>query len=64
MRQDRPFPWAYVGPALVLLAFALLPLGVSGYILGILTVAFYFAVYAMSWDLLFGFAIPFAEQVG
>ncbi len=42
--------------AAILLALALVPLGVSGYILGILTVAFYFAVYAMSWDLLFGFA--------
>jgi branched-chain amino acid transport system permease protein len=28
----------------------------SGYILGLLTVAFYTAVFAMSWDLLFGFA--------
>jgi len=35
---------------------ALLPLVVSGYILGLLTVAFYTAVFAMSWDLLFGFA--------
>ncbi|MFZ5736359.1 MAG: branched-chain amino acid ABC transporter permease [Pseudomonadota bacterium] len=35
---------------------ATLPLYVSGYILGLLTVAFYFGVFAMSWDLLFGFA--------
>jgi branched-chain amino acid transport system permease protein len=35
---------------------ALLPLVASGYILGLLTVAFYTAVFAMSWDLLFGFA--------
>ncbi len=35
---------------------ALLPLVVSGYVLGLLTVAFYTAVFAMSWDLLFGFA--------
>src|SRR5437764_11046299 len=34
----------------------LLPLKVSGYILGLLTVAYYFGVFAMSWDLLFGFA--------
>jgi branched-chain amino acid transport system permease protein len=34
----------------------LLPLGVSGYILGVLIPAYYFAVFAMSWDLLFGFA--------
>jgi branched-chain amino acid transport system permease protein len=33
-----------------------LPLGVSGYILGLLTIACYFGVFAMSWDLLFGFA--------
>jgi branched-chain amino acid transport system permease protein len=35
---------------------ALLPLGVSGYILGLLTVAYYFGVFSMAWDLLFGFA--------
>jgi branched-chain amino acid transport system permease protein len=35
---------------------ALLPLGVSGYVLGLLTLAYYFGVFAMSWDLLFGFA--------
>ncbi len=35
---------------------ATLPLYVSGYILGLLTVAYYFGVFAMSWDLLFGFA--------
>ncbi len=33
-----------------------LPLGVSGYILGLLTIAYYFGVFAMAWDLLFGFA--------
>src|SRR6202023_786060 len=32
------------------------PLGVSGYILGLLTIAYYFGVFAMAWDLLFGFA--------
>ncbi len=43
--------------ALVLLAVLLaVPFTVSGYILGILTVAYYFGVFAMSWDLLFGFA--------
>ncbi|MCD0419193.1 branched-chain amino acid ABC transporter permease [Rubrivivax sp. JA1024] len=43
--------------ALLVIAFAAtLPLYVSGYILGLLTVAFYFGVFAMSWDLLFGFA--------
>jgi branched-chain amino acid transport system permease protein len=40
----------------VLLLAALLPLAVSGYILGLLTLAYYFGVFAMSWDLLFGFA--------
>ena len=33
-----------------------LPWVVSSYILGILTIAYYFGVFAMSWDLLFGFA--------
>ncbi|WP_233868411.1 branched-chain amino acid ABC transporter permease [Paraburkholderia adhaesiva] len=37
-------------------AAAMLPWWLSGYILGVLTVAFYFGVFAMSWDLLFGFA--------
>jgi branched-chain amino acid transport system permease protein len=35
---------------------AVLPFGVSGYVLGLLTLAFYYAVAAMAWDLLFGFA--------
>jgi branched-chain amino acid transport system permease protein len=43
--------------ALVVLLFgATLPLYVTGYILGILTLAYYFGVFAMAWDLLFGFA--------
>jgi branched-chain amino acid transport system permease protein len=42
--------------ALIIATAALLPLGVSGYILGLLTVAYYFGVFSMSWDLLFGFA--------
>jgi branched-chain amino acid transport system permease protein len=37
-------------------AAATLPWWLSAYILGVLTVAFYFGVFAMSWDLLFGFA--------
>ncbi|MGB7017833.1 MAG: branched-chain amino acid ABC transporter permease, partial [Xanthobacteraceae bacterium] len=40
----------------VVIVVSFLPLGVSGYILGLLTVAYYFGVFAMSWDLLFGFA--------
>ena len=35
---------------------ATLPLYVSGYILGLLTMAYYFGVFSMAWDLLFGFA--------
>jgi branched-chain amino acid transport system permease protein len=37
-------------------AAAFLPLWVSGYILGLLTIAYYFGVFSMAWDLLFGFA--------
>jgi len=33
-----------------------LPLYVSGYILGLLTIGYYFGVFSMAWDLLFGFA--------
>ncbi|WP_022724178.1 branched-chain amino acid ABC transporter permease [Rhodopseudomonas sp. B29] len=40
----------------VIVAASTLPLYVSGYVLGVLTVAYYFGVFAMSWDLLFGFA--------
>jgi branched-chain amino acid transport system permease protein len=39
-----------------LIVMALLPFGVGGYILGLLTLAYYYAVFSMSWDLLFGFA--------
>ncbi|OUL79451.1 branched-chain amino acid ABC transporter permease [Paraburkholderia hospita] len=43
--------------AVALAAFAAsLPMWLSGYVLGVLTIAFYFGVFAMSWDLLFGFA--------
>ncbi|HTA98898.1 MAG TPA: branched-chain amino acid ABC transporter permease, partial [Bradyrhizobium sp.] len=42
----------FISLALVVIA-ATLPLYVSGYILGLLTVAYYFGVFAMSWDLLF-----------
>ena len=44
-----------IGLAAVTLA-SFLPLWVSGYILGLLTLAYYFGVFAMAWDLLFGFA--------
>jgi branched-chain amino acid transport system permease protein len=41
---------------LFLVVAVTLPWYVSGYILGLLTVAYYFGVFAMSWDLLFGYA--------
>ncbi len=44
------------GVAVLLLVAAVLPFGVSGYILGLLTLAYYFGVFSMAWDLLFGFA--------
>ena len=50
--QSRP-----VLAGLVLLVIgACVPFFGSGYVLGLLTVAFFTAVFAMSWDLLFGFA--------
>jgi branched-chain amino acid transport system permease protein len=53
----RPFSSKlfWISVAVVVIA-STLPLYVSGYILGLLTVAFYFGVFAMAWDLLFGFA--------
>jgi branched-chain amino acid transport system permease protein len=45
----------WIGVAL-LAGGALLPIFASGYVLGLRTVAYYTAVFAMSWDLLFGFA--------
>jgi len=45
----------FISLAVVIIA-STLPLYVSGYILGLLTVAYYFGVFAMAWDLLFGFA--------
>jgi branched-chain amino acid transport system permease protein len=45
--------WIALALAAVLVT---LPWMVSAYILGILTIAYYFGVFAMSWDLLFGFA--------
>src|SRR6185437_9939822 len=40
----------------VIVIASTLPLYVSGYILGLLTIAYYFGVFSMAWDLLFGFA--------
>jgi branched-chain amino acid transport system permease protein len=45
----------WIGLATLLVALVL-PAYVSGYVLGLLTIAYYTAVFAMSWDLLFGFA--------
>src|SRR5947209_15001659 len=50
--KSRLFWIAFIGSVVALL----LPLKVSGYILGLLTVAYYFGVFSMAWDLLFGFA--------
>ena len=48
-------PPVLIGLIVVLVA-STLPLYVSGYVLGLLTVAYYFGVFSMAWDLLFGFA--------
>ena len=40
----------------VIVAAAFLPLWLNAYILGLLTMAYYSGVFAMAWDLLFGFA--------
>ena len=47
-------PWLIGLVIAALLAF--LPLRASGYVLGLMTIAFYFGVFSMAWDLLFGFA--------
>jgi branched-chain amino acid transport system permease protein len=39
-----------------IVAASLLPFWLSAYILGVLTAGYYFGVFAMAWDLLFGFA--------
>lgn len=51
--RTAPLFWLSV---VVLALLALLPVQFQGYVLGLMTVAFYFAVWSMSWDLLFGFA--------
>jgi branched-chain amino acid transport system permease protein len=52
MVASRQLWIAFFGLAVLLT----LPLWVSAYVLGVLTIAYYFGVFAMSWDLLFGFA--------
>jgi branched-chain amino acid transport system permease protein len=51
-RFNRPLVWL----SLLVVVAALLPLWLSAYLIGVLTSAYYFGVFAMSWDLLFGFA--------
>ena len=55
MRSLAASPLLWVCAAVVAI-LALLPFGLSGYMLGVLTVGYYYGVFAMSWDLLFGFA--------
>lgn len=45
--------WISAGAAVLA---GLLPFWLSAYMIGVLTAAYYFGVFAMSWDLLFGFA--------
>ena len=47
---------SWISAAVVGVVLALLPFAVGSYILGLLVFGFYYAVFAMSWDLLFGFA--------
>jgi branched-chain amino acid transport system permease protein len=49
----QPGLWIAVAMAI---AAATAPWWLSAYLIGILTVAYFFGVFAMSWDLLFGFA--------
>src|SRR3981189_2953142 len=55
LRRTLVSPPVLISLIVVLLA-ATLPLYVSGYVLGLLTIAYYFGVFSMAWDLLFGFA--------
>lgn len=55
MRQLPGNRMLWIGVAALAVSVTL-PLYVSAYILGLLTYAYYFSVFAMSWDLLFGYA--------
>ena len=55
LRRALLSPPVLISLIVVLLA-STLPLYVSGYVLGLLTIAYYFGVFSMAWDLLFGFA--------
>ncbi len=48
-------PLFWLAVAAIVVA-TLVPLWASFYVLGLLTIAYYFGVFSMSWDLLFGFA--------
>jgi branched-chain amino acid transport system permease protein len=55
MAKNFTLPRALILAAM-LLAAAAAPLWLGDYYLGVFTIAFYFGVFAMSWDLLFGYA--------
>src|ERR1700690_556972 len=55
LRRALLSPPVLISLVVVLLA-ATLPLYVSGYLLGLLPIAYYFGVFSMAWGLLFGFA--------
>ena len=56
MRASMPASRPLIAGIAILVLGTVVPTFASGYVLGLLTVAFYTAVFAMSWDLLFGFA--------
>jgi branched-chain amino acid transport system permease protein len=56
MNRQLSVPAVLLICAAVVAVAAVLPLWVSGYVLGLLTIAYYFGVFSMAWDLLFGFA--------
>ncbi|GAC1412000.1 MAG: branched-chain amino acid ABC transporter permease [Candidatus Velthaea sp.] len=49
-------PRLLLAGAVFVVVATVLPLWLSAYILGVLTTAYYFGVFSMAWDLLFGFA--------
>src|SRR5271166_2928967 len=55
LRRALLSPPVFISLIVVLIA-STLPFYVSGYVLGLLTIAYYFDVFSMAWDLLFGFA--------
>jgi branched-chain amino acid transport system permease protein len=51
-----PMPGVMLALAVIAVVAATLPWWLSAYVLGVLTLAYYFGVFSMAWDLLFGFA--------